>query len=219
MRRFYENEIMDDFSIQDERIDVALKELNIINKYLGGNSVSKKGLKIFETKNEKVSILDVGSGGSDFYNIIKTGYNNIFYVSVDLNKRACTYNLKQNNNPTICGNAFSLPFNNNSFDFLHASLFLHHFNENEINLLLNEFVRISRKGIIINDLHRSIFALASISVLTKLFSKSEMVKHDAPLSVKRGFTKSELINIFKKLNCDFSIKWNWAFRWMIIIKL
>lgn len=219
MRRFYENEIMDDFSIQDERIDVALKELNIINKYLGGNSVSVKGLKLLKDKNEDISIIDIGSGGSDLYKAIKNNFNNLFYVSVDLNKRACTYNIKENNNPTICGNAFSLPFNNNSFDFLHASLFIHHFNENEINLLLNEFVRISRKGIIINDLHRSIFALVSISVLTTLFSKSEMVKHDAPLSVKRGFTKSELKNILKKLSCDFSIKWNWAFRWMIIIKI
>lgn len=219
MKRHYENEIMDDFSIQDERIDEALKELNIINKFLGGNSVSEKGLKYFESKDEVVSILDMGSGGSDFYKSIKNNFNNLIYVSVDLNKRACKFNSKENKNPTVCGNAFSLPFKNKSFDFLHASLFLHHFNENEIDLLLNEFFRISKKGIIINDLHRSVFALISISILTKLFSKSEMVKHDAPLSVKRGFAKIEIIKILNNINCNFTVKWNWAFRWLVIIKL
>lgn len=219
MNRHYENEIMDDFSIQDKRIDEALKELNIINKYLGGNSVSAKALKFLASKNENISIVDIGSGGSDLYKSINNDFNNLFYVSVDMNKRACFYNIKENYNPTICGNAFTLPFKNKSFDFLHASLFLHHFNENDINYLLREFIRISKRGIIINDIHRSIFALISISFLTKLFSKSEMVKNDAPLSVKRAFTKSELKTILEKFNYNFIIKWKWAFRWMIIIKL
>jgi hypothetical protein len=46
-----------------------------------------------------------------------------------------------------------------------------------------------------------------------------MVKNDAPLSVKRGFIKSELINLFSNYRAkNIVIKKKWAFRWMIVIK-
>ena len=44
LKRSYAPELMDDFSIQDERIDRALSELKITNKYLGGISTTKSGL-------------------------------------------------------------------------------------------------------------------------------------------------------------------------------
>jgi hypothetical protein len=53
--------------------------------------------------------------------------------------------------------------------------------------------------------------------LTALFSKSYLVKNDAPLSVKRGFKKSELISLLKKAGfTDYSVKWSWAFRYKIV---
>lgn len=219
MKRHFEKEIMDDFSIEDERIDLALKELNIINKFLGGNSVSKKGLDCFSINKEGLSIIDIGSGGSDFYKTSQKYFNNLFYVSLDLNKRACVYNIIENKNSTICGNSFFLPFKEKRFDFVHISLFLHHFTEDEIKVLLKEFIRVSKRGIIINDLHRSIFALYSIKILTKIFSKSEMVIHDAPLSVKKGFLRNELISLIENLGYEYIIKWCWAFRWLVVIKL
>jgi hypothetical protein len=74
--------------------------------------------------------------------------------------------------------------------------FLHHFTEEEIVFLIKKFLRIGRKGIIINDLQRSYLAFIGIKILTILFSKSELVKNDAPLSVKRGFKKNDLVRLF-----------------------
>ena len=57
---------MDDFSIQDERIDKALNELKIINKFLGGISTTKSALSYFiQSKKDELKILDIGSGSSD----------------------------------------------------------------------------------------------------------------------------------------------------------
>ena len=71
---------------------------------------------------------------------------------------------------------------------------------------------------IINDLRRSVWALIGIKTLIYLFSKSTMVKNDAPLSVKRGFIKSELINLLEELKItNYKIKRKWAFRWLIVI--
>lgn len=73
-------------------------------------------------------------------------------------------------------------------------------------------------GIVINDLHRHPFAYHSIKILTRLFSKSSMVKYDAPLSVQRAFTKKELVRLMENAGIEhYKIKWKWAFRWQIVI--
>ena len=77
----------------------------------------------------------------------------------------------------------------------------------------------SRSGFFINDLHRHPVAYYSIKLLSLLFSKSYLVKNDAPLSVKRGFKRNEIIACLANAGIsDFSIKWKWAFRWLVIIK-
>jgi hypothetical protein len=46
-----------------------------------------------------------------------------------------------------------------------------------------------------------------------------LVKNDAPLSVLRGFHRSELADLQKALGSGaISIQWKWAFRWLIICK-
>ena len=218
MKRSYDAEIMDDFSIQDERIDKALHELKIINKFLGGISTTKSALKYFpESENDKLKIVDVGSGSSDNLLSAKSKYPNLQILSIDKNLRALSGS--KNLIDRINSDAFELPFKNNSCDIIHTALFLHHFTEEELQLLLLEFLRTARKGIIINDLQRSFLALWGIKILTVLFSKSEMVKNDAPLSVKRGFSKQEILNLLEDVGAtNFVIKKKWAFRWMVVIK-
>ncbi|HCY74977.1 MAG TPA: SAM-dependent methyltransferase [Ignavibacteriales bacterium] len=218
MKRSYDAEIMDDFSIQDERIDKALHELKIINKFLGGISTTKSALKYFaQSVNEELKILDIGSGSSDNLVAAKNKFQNLRIISIDKNLRAL--NSSENLLVKVNSDAFKLPFKNESYDIIHVSLFLHHFNEEQIQILLKEFLRIAARGVIINDLQRSYFALLGIKILTVLFSKSEMVKNDGPLSVKRGFTKNEVLLILANAGiANFIIKRKWAFRWMVVIK-
>ena len=218
MKRSYEAEIMDDFSIQDERIDEALSELKIINKFLGGISTTKSALNYFiQSKKNELKILDIGSGSSDNLLAAKSKYPDLHILSIDKNLRALSNS--KNQTKKINSDAFKLPFKSNSCDIIHSALFLHHFTEEQIKILLKEFLRIARIGIIINDLQRSYLALLGIKILTVLFSKSEMVKNDAPLSVKRGFSKQEILNLLEDVGVkNFVIKKKWAFRWMVVIK-
>jgi hypothetical protein len=213
LRRSAESELMDDPSVSRFELIKAHKELRIINKYLGGVTNSRSGIKKLLGKND-ASILDIGSGASS----ISADLKSLKLFAADLNFEACKLlkNRSENINVINC-DAFHLPFKESSFDASHASLFFHHFNEVEIANIVKQMLLISRKGIVINDLRRNLFALASIKILTKIFSKSRLVKNDAPISVKRSFTKKDLNNIFSGLNYKIEIKRVWAFRWLIII--
>ena len=83
---------------------------------------------------------------------------------------------------------------------------------------LIKFAQANKSTLIINDLERNAVAHYSIKLLTKLFSKSYLVKNDAPLSVLRGFKKTEWKNIIQQSRAkNFSIKYKWAFRHQVII--
>jgi SAM-dependent methyltransferase len=218
LKRSYVPEILDDFSIQDGRVDSALKELNIINTLLGGNGISYEGIKTLRTKGENLDILDVGAGASDILLGVKRKYNNINIYCLDKNQRTCLYLKKHSKDiKVICGDVKDLPFST-SFDIIHASLFLHHFNEDELIKIITNLLSISNKGIVINDLRRSVIAWLGIKLLTLLFSKSKEVKNDGPLSVRRGFIKKDWTDILNKIAATrYEIKRRWAFRWLIVI--
>ena len=217
-RRSYKSEIMDDFSITDQRIDTALRELKVINKYLGGNSVSRYGINLLNIGNTHTAILDVGAGASDVLLSLNNKQNCLNIFSIDINPRACFYSaLIAPEIKTVCGDVRYLPFKQ-PVDIVHASLFFHHFHEDEIIKILSSLLKLSTRGIVINDLRRSLFAWIGISFLTSLFSKSDMVKNDGPLSVRRGFIKKDLINILDAVSPKkYIIRRMWAFRWMVVI--
>jgi ubiquinone/menaquinone biosynthesis C-methylase UbiE len=218
LKRSYDPEILDDFSIQDGRVDNALEELKIINSLLGGNGISYEGIKAFVTNEDILDILDVGAGASDILLGVKRKYNKINIFCLDKNQRSCAY-LKMHSEDlkVICGDVKNLPFKTD-FDIIHASLFLHHFNEGELIKILTNLLKLSRKGIVINDLRRSVFAWIGIKLLTLLFSKSREVKNDGPLSVRRSFIKKDWADILNKIAVtSYEIKRRWAFRWLIVI--
>lgn len=223
LHRSEQAEIMDDFSIQDERIDQALRELTVINTWLGGHTTSRTGVRRFvgsDARPKRLSILDLGAGGSDLTYALSPMGIDVSVTSLDLNIRACEYSARRY--PAIGvvqGSAFHLPFKERSFDIVHASMVLHHFTEPELHRLLGGMYAVARLGIVINDLRRSAFAYVGIKALTQLFSNSAMVKHDAPLSVLRGFTRREIERVCDTLpSAECSVNATWAFRWLVCIR-
>ncbi len=61
-------------------------------------------------------------------------------------------------------------------------------------LLLAELARVARRAVLVNDLERHVVPWAAISLLVP-FAESAMVRHDAPLSVLRGWTAAELASV------------------------
>lgn len=226
-QRSYEEEIMDDLEASGPIIPQTLKELEIINQRLGGNYVTTNGLDklISEKPNKKIRIADLGCGGGDILKLValwakKRGYD-VELVGFDANTHIIDYakeNCKGFSEITFAvEDIFSDQFKSQKFDVILCTLFTHHFHEDDLIKIFKQFKEQSDLGVIINDLHRHWLAYYSIKLLTSLFSKSDMVKNDGPLSVKRAFKRVDLEQIMSDASItNFTIKWMWAFRWQLV---
>lgn len=217
-------ELMDDPAVNDGNVDRALKELSVINRWLGGYRVSRLGvgrLSSFLPPNRPVTVLDIGAGGSDLAKALAPLGRRFDVTSLDINFHACARAQEQQQPVTaVNGSAFSLPFRDRSFDVVHASLFLHHCSDAEAQTVLAAFLRVARCGVVINDLHRHSIAYAGITLLTGVLSRSELVRHDAPVSVLRAFRRNEFDSLLSSApQVSTSISWHWAFRWCVCIAL
>lgn len=226
--RAYEEELMDDLDSGGEIIDQTLRELETVNRLLGGNHVTINGLdKLLSnhSKTDPIVIADLGCGGGDIMILVakwarKKGYS-VELKGYDANPNIIAYAERNcTNYPEISfytEDIFSDSFKANRYDIVICTLFTHHFKDDQLISIFNQFKTQAKIGVVINDLHRHWFAYHSIKLLTQLFSKSPMVRYDAPLSVRRAFRKNELERIMKSADIgSFSLKWMWAFRWQLI---
>jgi len=200
-------------------------ELDVINTYLGGHGITINGLQQLIDGKKEISICEIGCGGGDNLIAIQKWCKkkNIFVscIGIDINPdciRTAVAKFDNSQSEFVVSDYKEFIFDKKP-DIIFSSLFCHHFNNDELITMLQWMKSNSSVGFFINDLHRHFLAYYSIKFLTSLFSKSYLVKNDAPLSVQRSFTRKEWEELLKssKIN-SYSIKWKWAFRWLIVSK-
>jgi 2-polyprenyl-3-methyl-5-hydroxy-6-metoxy-1,4-benzoquinol methylase len=220
-------EIMDQPNLDAKDIEFALYDISKVNKYLGGYSVILDALEKLKWKDKNLSILDVGSGGGDTLRVIadwaKNKKINISLTGIDINPVMTNYakvqSVAYSNIDFKTYNFFDDTLLDMKYDVVMCNLFCHHFDKNELVKLIIRMKVICKSFVIVNDIHRHWFAYYSIKFITKLFSKSYMVKYDAPLSVARSLSRNEWNEILSLSGVsNAKMKWCWAWRWQIIIK-
>ena len=224
-QRSTQEEMMDDFSLSHEIIDPIMDELEVVNKLLGGYAVFFDAFKKIGLEDGMI-ISDWGCGGGDSLRIIakwaRSRNLKIKLVGVDATESAIEYARQKSTNfpeiSYILADVMSEQLLPNQFDIVISSLFTHHFVDSDWIKLVQKMKDCASKHVIINDLHRHWFAYYSIGLITSIFSKSAMVKHDSKVSVLRSFRRNELKNLLQKGAINtYHIKWMWAFRWQVCI--
>jgi len=225
-RRSYQKEFLDRNDILFEDIKRNMQELDFINRKLGGHDITLDGIvALIKDRiifNSKLTVVEIGCGGGDNLRAIRTWAERIHLpvqlTGIDINPECIAYAVHQKRNRGIqfkVSDYKHFLFEEKP-DIIFSSLFCHHFTEAELIFMVKWMKINSQVGFFINDLHRHWMAYYSIKLLTKLFSKSYLVKNDAPLSVQRGFKRNEWNTIFERADIhDFNCKWRWAFRWLI----
>lgn len=229
--RSMETEIMDDLGATGPDLVQALRELDGINYLLGGNYVTLNALAQLldsHSTGDSLHIADVGCGSGDMLRrirrLLETRDIDGVLTGFDANPNVIRF--AETRTPAKCKinyepiNIFSDQFKGRNFDIVTGTLFFHHFGDDQLVSLFADLRRHVRLGIIINDIHRHWFAYYSIKWLTRILSKSHMVRNDGPLSVLRAFKKRELRTILERAGIQhYRIKWCWAFRWQVIVNL
>jgi 2-polyprenyl-3-methyl-5-hydroxy-6-metoxy-1,4-benzoquinol methylase len=230
-KRSTKKELLDDDNIPFEDIVKNMKELNSINTLLGGHAITVKGIKniIFSLpknfSSDEVVICEIGCGGGDNIKAIHKWCkkNNVkaSFVGVDIKKECIDFaNSRCENIPV---QLIVSPYEKINFtskpNIIFSSLFCHHFTNEQLVNMLVWMKQNSTSGFFVNDLQRNKVAFFLIKWLTKFFSSSYLVKNDAPLSVARSFVKKDWQLYFKLSNINsYTIKWKWAFRYLITFK-
>src|ERR1051326_2290339 len=239
-KRSYQRELLDRDDIPFEDIKQNMKELEFINARLGGHKITLHAVRAMISKvskqagpnHEVISILEIGCGGGDNLRVIKNDCERknikIELAGVDINPHCIEFakSRKENEGIVFYTSDYKLLRLEQKPDIIFSSLFFHHFGDLEVVAIMKWMSANSRVGFFINDLHRHPFAYYSIKWLTKLFSKSYLVKHDAPLSVLRGFKRNELEMYMAQCMpvghspsiSNFELTWQWAFRWLFIFQ-
>ncbi|WP_276368372.1 methyltransferase domain-containing protein [Chryseolinea sp. H1M3-3] len=231
-KRSSELEIMDDLTCEGETLNQTLRELEFINKWLGGNQITINAISELLESHPRdarpITIVDLGCGGGEMLRVIDTwakkNSRRFNLIGVDANPYIIGFakkNLKDLSHlQFVAMDIFSEEFSNQRYDIVIGTLFYHHFSDAQLIGFFKQLRNQVNLGFIINDIHRHWLAYHSIKMLTHFFSKSSMVKYDAPLSVRRAFKKDDLIKILSEAKIDeFKINWRWAFRWQVIAKI
>lgn len=223
MTRSYKKELLDEDDIPFADIRQNMKELDFINTWLGGHAITVQGFRQLIPNRPVIRVCEIGCGGGDnlhaIYNWCQKNNRTVHLTGIDNNKdciRIAGSRLPPEHTQLITSDYKTVDFGNNQPDIIFSSLFCHHFTNEELQYMLNWMYANAHTGFFINDLHRHFLAYYSIKILTGLFSKSYLVKNDAPLSVKRGFIKKEWTQLLQQSAVtDYRIQWKWAFRWLI----
>lgn len=167
----------------------SLRDLTRINRYLGGYRVLRWLMGQVVDSMEGFSLLDVGAASGDMGAAIRRWYPGAVVTSFDYRQD----HLAAAAHPKLVGDAFAFPFTPSSFDFVFSSLFLHHFEDQQIAELLKTFSQIARRAVLAIDLDRGPLAVRFLPATKWLFGWDPITLHDGPISVRAAFKRDELL--------------------------
>jgi SAM-dependent methyltransferase len=139
-------------------------------------------------------VVDVGCGGGDLLRLLEARARRLGWpvvlTGIDLNpfaaRAAREFAGADSAIRWVTGDAFSyspeIPI-----DCVVSSLFTHHLADSEIVRFLAWMERVTERGWFVNDLYRARFSYYGVQLLAAVAGWHRFVRHDAPVSIRRGF--------------------------------
>ncbi|HYK02503.1 MAG TPA: methyltransferase domain-containing protein [Thermoanaerobaculia bacterium] len=210
MKRVESEELLDELDAPREDMERSLRDLRFINKYCGGIRIYRSLVRLFEP----TSILDIGTGTSDLLEAVPHVRTRI---GLDFKIDHLLYKRDDTSIRRVVGDAHNLPFRDGSVDLVTSSHFFHHFSAEENAGILGESLRVSRKGVAVNDTRRHYAPLLFVLLLGALRLVGRITRFDAPASVRQGYTLSEAREIAARVGAQWKVVRKMPYRYAILL--
>lgn len=204
-QRSYELEHLDKGDYTPEEYEGCMVELRRVNRFLGDAGALRHSLlvEIERQSLKSFSVLDVGAGSGELLRVAgawaRETERSSLLVGLELNARSAKAILEESHEfasiSSVRGDALSLPFADDCFDYALCSLFTHHFRDEQVVAILNELARVARRRIFVIDLYRHPLAYYLYTTVGHLFLHNRLIREDGALSIRRGFLPGELKNL------------------------
>jgi 2-polyprenyl-3-methyl-5-hydroxy-6-metoxy-1,4-benzoquinol methylase len=225
--RSTEREWLDDLEIRGPELEAGLHELELSNRYLGGHRALLQCLQraLPWLPQRRLRLVDVGCGrGDGLRAIARWGRRNnipLELVGLDANGAAIDEARKHSKDFSdiryVEGDAFGSALGELLPDVVTASLLLHHFTTPSLASHLPQLLQ-HAPVLVIADLHRHPLAHAGFRALTKVLGACPMTRHDGAVSIRRAFTRNDLLELIAPLDLrHWSIHWSFAFRYEVLL--
>jgi ubiquinone/menaquinone biosynthesis C-methylase UbiE len=193
----------------DDRAALAanLRDLTRINRLTGGATLSLRAVR--QLLPNGGTVLDVGAGAADIP----------VRLLADARRRGVALEVTATDSrqevlgaalairPGLAGvlgltlglaDGRRLSWPDGTFDVGHSSLVLHHLEVDDAVTFLAELRRVSRVGIVVNDLARGRLGWLGAWLVTHTLAASSYTRHDGPLSVRRAYTRHEMEGLLRR---------------------
>jgi SAM-dependent methyltransferase len=213
-RRIDEPEQLD-VGVPDAEARKSLADLRFVNRWLGNRGAFQRAVRPFLEAAPRPRLLDVGCGSADVPAAVVRGLGRPM-LAVGLDAKRLHLQEAPREVAPVQGDVERLPFRPRSFDVVTASLFLHHFGDDELPELLRSLFALARRALVVNDLRRAwVPYLFGRAVFRPLF-RSRVSVEDGLLSIRRGFREADLAAAFARAGIPVRIRRSWPYRLLAV---
>ncbi|MHA0856121.1 methyltransferase domain-containing protein [Paenibacillus sp. CMAA1364] len=226
-KRAVQSELMDDFSVGGDDLREALRDLRVLNLIFGASNPTMYGVKKLwkrAGRPKQLSILDVGAGSGDVNrHLLKWADKKGIDITIqlaDVTEEACE-EARQffHDEPRVevrLADVNSLP--KSCVDIVTGSQFIHHFSGEELHHVVKCMHQSSKLGVVINDIHRHWISWLAVWVVSRLVSSNRYIRHDASLSVAKGFRGADWRALREAIGIpQLAYSWRPLFRYAVVI--
>ena len=193
-------ELLDGPLADPAAIEANLRDLSFINRMTGGASLSIRAVR--ELLPSGGSVLDVGTGAADIPARLLADARRRG-VSLGMTATDIRPSLRHIPGLTLgLADGLRLSWPDASFDVGHTSMVIHHLDPDDAITFLAELRRVSRLGIVVNDLARGRLYWIGAWVLAHTLAASRYTRTDGPLSVRRSYTRREMDELLRRAGLD-----------------
>ena len=202
-------ELIDDDTQPYADFRASMSDVRRVNRFLGGTAVVTRQARAWLQNAQArqapgspaapLRFLDVATGSGDIpAALLRTADRlgvPVEIVALDFSPPILRYAREEvgglDRIRLVRGDAFRLPFADDSFDYALCSLAFHHWGMEGSLRALREMERVTRRGWLVNDLRRARSAWHLIRFVMLFARVNRLTRHDAPASVLRAYSLPE----------------------------